>query len=418
MSTRKIVKQNDPLRHLLEAAENKVLIELIEALAIVNPEVRRECFEYLKTHVKLSPGQKETSEGETVFALWGELEPDLTELDDYGGGDYALADHVADLLYEIVEKLTKNNVPQEYREHLLNEVLPYIQSSNAGLDDDLYSVAYACCYDNEDLSMLAFEFEVMKSRWSIDHARRIYLKIGDNKKYLELRSLKMEVGADYHELANFYWEQNEKEKAILTAKAGLSKGYGRLDELRQFLSERAQETGDRQGYLQLQFQQTVDRLTLKKYLEFEKLCTPDEWGGYEDAVLKKLGHTWDDEKLKIHMHRNDYDKALATLLESQYPYHSYGDEYALKVAAKLETRFPDKLLGYYQSGLGHLNRSLTRKEYGRKGKVMKMVRHMYVNIMNEPELWTKFARQVKLDNKKRPAFQEEFEKAVPGWGNL
>ncbi len=88
------------------------------------------------------------------------------------------------------------------------------------------------------------------------------------------------------------------------------------------------------------------------------------------------------------------------------------------MAAKLETCFPDKILGYYQSGLGHLNRSLTRKEYGRKGKVMKMVRHMYVNIMNESELWTKFARQVKLDNKNRPAFQEEFEKAVPGWGNL
>jgi len=33
MSTREIVKQNDPLRHLLEAAETKVLIELIEALA-------------------------------------------------------------------------------------------------------------------------------------------------------------------------------------------------------------------------------------------------------------------------------------------------------------------------------------------------------------------------------------------------
>ncbi|MBC8318115.1 MAG: hypothetical protein H8E41_09420 [Desulfobulbaceae bacterium] len=418
MKTSKIVKQKDPLRQLLEAAENKVLIELIEDLAIMLPEARRECFEYLKAHVKLSPGQKETADGEGVFALWGELESDLAELDEYGGGDYDLADHVSDLLHEIVKKLAKNKVPQEYRVDLLDEVLPYLQSCNAGLEDDLYDVAYACCYNNDDLRRLAEDFEAMGGNWPMDNARRIYLKIGDKEKYLELRALKMEVGADYHELATFYWELGEKEKAIRTAKDGLGKGYGRLDELRQFLSERAQESGNRQEYIQLQFEQTVDHLTLKKYLQFRKLCTKDEWGVYENAVLKKLDRTWAEEKLKIYMHKKEYDKALTTLLKEGYPYHSYGDEYELKAASTLETRFPDKILGYYQSGLGNLNRSLTRKEYGRKAKVIKKVRHMYVDIMNKPEQWTQFARQVKLDNKKRPAFQEEFKKTVPGWGNL
>ncbi|MBU0731243.1 MAG: hypothetical protein KKE17_12725 [Proteobacteria bacterium] len=415
MSARKKSKYQDPLRQMLEAAENKILIELIEDLALMRQEVRRECFEYLKEHVKLSPGQKETSEGEAVFALWGELVPDLEELDEYGGGDYGLADHVADLLYQIQNKLTKNTVAAEYRTDLLNEVLPYIRSSNAGLDDDLYGVAYACCCDNDDLRRLAMAFESMARDWPTDHARRIYRKIGDNEKYLELRALKMEFGLDYHDLATFYWEQGEKERAIKTAQDGLKKGDGRLEELRQFLSERAQETGDRKGYMQLQFEQTVDLLTLKKYQAFKKLCTKDEWGSYEDAILQKLDRTWDSEKLKIFMHRKEYDKALATLLKARYPYNSYGGEYELKVAAKLENRFPDKILGYYQSGLGNLNRSLTRKEYARKAKVMIKVRHMYVDIMNTPEQWTNFARQVKLDNKKRPAFQEEFADAVPGW---
>ena len=418
MSAKKNVKRQDTLRQLLETAENKVLVELIEDLAIMLPEVRRECFEYLKAHVKLSPAQKETSDGEAVFALWDELGLDLEELDDYGGGDYNLVDHVLDLLYQMEEKLTKNKVPSEYRTNLLNEILPYIQSSNAGLDDDLYGIAYACCYNNDDLRRLAEAFEEMGRGWPIDHARRIYRKIGDNEKYLELRSLKMEVGADYHDLATFYWKQGEQEKAIKTAKDGLKKGVGRLDELREFLSDRAQETGDRKGYLNLQFEQTVDRLTFKKYQSFEKLCTRDEWGSYENAVLKKLDQAWDNEKLKIHMHRKEYDKALATLLKARYPYNSYGGEYELKVAAKLESRFPDKILGYYQSGLGNLNRSLTRKEYARKAKIMKKLRHMYVDIMNTPEKWTIFARQVKLDNKRRPAFQEEFGKAVPGWKAL
>jgi len=415
MCAKKTVKYQDPLRQLLEAADTKILIKLIEDLADMRPEVRRECFEFLKKHVEMSPNQQDTSEGEAICALWYELEPDLAELDEYGGGDYGLVDSVGGLLIEITKKLASKQVPREYRTDLLNEVLAYIQSGNAGLDDDLYDVAYACCYSDEDLRQLAEAFEKMKSNWPINHARRIYRKIGDHEKYLALRALNMEVGADYHDLATFYWEQGEREKALETAKNGLAKGQGRLDELRQFLSERAQESGDRQGYLKLQFEQTVDRLTLEKYQAFKKLCADDEWGAYESDVLKNLGQAWGHDKLKIHMYRQEFDQALATLLKARYPYNSYGKAYELEVAARLEDRFPEKILGYYQSGLGNLNSNFPRKDYAAKAELMKKVRHMYVDVLHTPEPWIKFVRQVKLDNKKRPAFQEEMRKAVAGW---
>lgn len=61
MRAKKKIKQQDPLRQLLEAADPNVLIELIEDLAIAEPEVRRVCFEYLKKHVKLSRKQHETA---------------------------------------------------------------------------------------------------------------------------------------------------------------------------------------------------------------------------------------------------------------------------------------------------------------------------------------------------------------------
>ena len=118
------------------------------------------------------------------------------------------------------------------------------------------------------------------------------------------------------------------------------------------------------------------------------------------------------------MHRREYDKALDVLIKARYPYNSYGGEYELKVAAKLKKRFPDKILAYYRSGLGNLNRSTGRKEYARKAKVMKKVRHMYVDIIKTPEKWLEFSRQVKQDNVRRPAFQEEFAKVVPGWKDL
>ncbi len=49
----------------------------------------------------------------------------------------------------------------------------------------------------------------------------------------------------------------------------VSGGKGRMDQLRLFLLARAEETGDRGKYLALQFAQTIDGLTLAKYLEFQ-----------------------------------------------------------------------------------------------------------------------------------------------------
>lgn len=418
MSAKKKSKHQDPLRQLLEGADPSVLIGLIDDLAIAEPEVRRACFEYLKKHVKLSRKQHETAGGEEIFAIWGELEPDLAELDEYGGGDYGLEDQVAVLLSDIRQKLHKHKVPSDYRRELINEMLPYIRSGNSGLADDLYDVAYAACYDNDDLRRLAKDFEAMHKDWPMDHARRIYRRIGDRKKYLALRAMKMQYGMDYHDLATYYWDAGEKETALEIAEKGLKQGEGRMDDLRLFLAERAEETGDRKRYLALQFEQAADQLTLKKYQAFKKLCAKEEWEDYEAAVLDKLGRTWDSEKLKIHMHRKEYDQALAVLLKMGYPSWGYSDGDELKTATKLETHFPEQILQYYRSGLGNLDRSAVRKDYVRKAGVMEKVRHMYVDILKAPEKWLEFVRQVKQANVRRPALQEEFGKVVTGWKDV
>jgi transposase len=49
---------------------------------------------------------------------------------------------------------------------------------------------------------------------------------------------------------------------------------------------------------------------------------------------------------------------------------------------------------------------------------MKKVHHVLVDVLRDAPRWRDFAIKVKQGNIKRPAFQEEFAKAVPGWQAL
>jgi hypothetical protein len=411
-------KKGDALAELLAAAPHKVLSDLILELALDMPGVRRECFDFLKSHVSVSKALEKRSEGEIVLALWSELAPDLDELDSYGGGDYAAQDLVAGLLDQIRRRLDSKKVGSDHRRDILDRVLPFIESGNAGMDDMLYEVAYSACYDDDDLRRLAQAFETMQHEWKTANARDIYRRLGDREKYLELRISHMEYGADYHDLATFYWESGEKEKAMQVAEEGLRKGQGRMDELRGFAAARAEETGDRDKYMALQFDQAKDGLTFEKYKTFKKMCTAAEWALFEPKVLLALKRAWGTERLKIRMHRKEYDKALAILIKGRYPTSTWDGDYEIKVAKKLESRYPEKILKYYLSGLGNLMVNATRKEYARKAKVMAKVRHLLIKVLGDKARWQKFAIKVKQDNIRRPAFQQEFAKAVPGWREL
>ena len=411
-------KPADPLNDLLEAAKPETLINLAAHLSGFSPEIRRECFDYLKKHVKLTTEQKIRSEGEIAMALWWELCPDLEELDTYGGGDDATVEHVAGLIDDIQQKLAGKQIDERIRRQLLDEVIPFIKSGNAGMDDSLYDLAYASCYSDEDWRRLAEALEALNRDWPTDHARRIYRKLGDREKYLELRCKKLVYGGDYHDLASFYWDEGNHEKAIAAAEEGEKKGQGRMDELRKFLSDRALESDNRKRYLALQLEQTSDNITLASYKAFKKICTAEEWAEREPKLIGKLDIAWTSERVKILMHRKEYEKALAVLVKEKYPSRAWDSGEELRTAKQLETRFPDQILTYYLSGLGNLNSNATRQEYAERGKIMHKVWHMMVNVLKDGNRWKAFASKVKRDNLRRPAFQEEFAKIIPGWREL
>ena len=410
-------RQASPLAQLIDAADRDVLKELLCELSATRPEVRRTCIEFLQKRVAVQVEVRSNAQAEAMRAIWDQLEPDLGEMDDYGGDEMDMT--VSCLLGDLAEKLEKAKIPREDRRALLDDVVPYIQSGNSGLEDDLYDVAYAACKDDEDWRDLAERLEAIGQDWPTDHARRIYRRIGDHARYLELRKSKLETGADYCDLAMFYWETGDKEKALATGRRGLKADKGDMSALREFMSERAKESGNREAYIELQFAEATSRLTLKSYEGFRKLCKPAEWRYYELRMLKALPRTWDEDRIAIHLHRKESDQALAVLTKRSFqPGNAYGGNKALQFAKQLEGKYPREILAYYQSGLGRLDVSETRKVYGQKAEVAKLVRHMWVDVLKDPKAWEAYARKIKAENARRSAFQEEFAKKVPGWREL
>jgi len=406
----------DIIHKLLQHMEKAALKELIVDLAEQDNATRRIIIEYLKEHVKIPENARQAPE-EDIQDIWDGLEPDLSELDEYGGGDYDTEDYVAEQLFELREKLETVDTSREYRRELLKDILKYIRSGNAGMDDPLYDAAYAACKDDDDLRHFAEILEALGRDWPNTNAMRIYRKINDRENYLRLRLKRLKYGMDYHDLVTYYWKNDEKTKALDMLEKGLKNGEGRMDELRRFAAERALDAGDREKFLEIEFAGATEGLTLTTYKKFKELCKEDEWLIYESRILQKTEHCWNHDKLQIYLYRKEYDKALQALMEIRYPAYdeNFSENSVLVAAEKLEKIYPKEILRFYKSGMGNMSHAATRKVYAQKAKAAKRVRHVLVDIMKKPKEWQDLKKRIKFANHNRPAFQEEFQKVIPDW---
>ena len=247
------MNNDDVFEILLSKAESQLLKQLIRELVKSHKDVKRLCVDFLKRKINLKNDLEKDAQQESIVLLWDEIYDDLVEMDEYGGTDEETEDMIMDVLYEISQKLMNFSPDKELREMLLDDIMPLVESENSGMTDELMEVASSLCHTKEHWRDLAGRLEDIGDDFNRDNARDIYRMIGDDEKYLSLRLPDLISGVDYYELALFYWDKGQKKKAVEVAREGLEKGEGRLTELREFLSQRAKESGNKEEYIELQF---------------------------------------------------------------------------------------------------------------------------------------------------------------------
>ncbi len=84
----------DPLINMLNAATQDDLIELIKELVENDLSIHRICIDNLKEKVTASLSRHDSYKSSSALTLWYEIEPELSELDEYGGGDYRIEQEV------------------------------------------------------------------------------------------------------------------------------------------------------------------------------------------------------------------------------------------------------------------------------------------------------------------------------------
>jgi len=408
------------LTRLLETATAASLRSVIKDLTEETPHLERLCITLLLAHNKTSDENSMKAATNQAWALWFSIEDTLVELETFAGPDEEY-EKVAYVLEQLAQVVSDGCASADCRQEIQSMALKYLASDNASVDE-LFDVAKACCHTDEEFRQLAETFEATERKWSFgsctykEQAMQIYRQIGDRDRYLALRLEHLDNDRDFLELATFYAEAGEMDKAVLTAEQGLAQTlthrWGNATGLRTFLADYALSMGDRERYMALQFANTTERLTLEHYKHFEQLCTPDEWHAFEPRLLSCLETAWTDAKVSIWLDRKQFDKALAALLEDGPCFDAGPDSQLRRSARVLESQYPTELLNHYLRKLGLIEAGSRRRYAEQAHYVADIKRVMLDHLVDEPA-WVSFSARLKTESKRLPAFRDELKKVLP-----
>ncbi len=411
-------KQTKPgLETLLSQASPQVLCELVMTLCHKQTDLQAQAFEYLYPRVILTPEERGDAADQTLLHYWKDVKKDLNKLIKSGFESQAQETKLVKKLETLSQKAQQEVISLKSRMRLIGEMFQFLDCLPL-IKEITQAMLAAAHSDNERMTLATCFDQSPHNGYLKQLARAIYREIGDDEAYLASRLPNMNSAEDYYDLALFYRDKDNLNKAVEIAEQGLTIRFGSKQELRVFLADYAlNHQRNRQRYLKLMYENMLERFSLQSYITFHAYCSPSEWLEYEPGILKRLKSQSVYTRLSIFLHRQEKQAALAILLETSDGV-IFPDGKLLEYAQSLEADFPTEILSFYQGIVQNERFNTGRPAYTKQAKLTVRIREIYLNHLKQPAKWDQFRRELKHRHLSKSAYQAVFTDWVYDWTKL
>lgn len=405
------------LETLLTQASEQVLRDLVITLCHKRTDLQAQAFEYLHPRVILTPEERENAADQALLHYWKDVKKDLNKIKRSGCNTQADENKVLKKLDVLSQKARQEVLSLKIRMRLIDDLFQFLD--NLPFLEGITKVMLAAAHSDDERMTLATCFDQSPRNGYLKQlARAIYREVGDDEAYLASRLSNLIFAEDYYDLALFYADKGELQKAVEIAEQGLAVRTGSKQELRVFLADYAlNHQRDRQHYLQLMYENMLERFSLQSYITFHAYCSQSEWLEYEPGILKRLKSQSVYTRLSIFLHRHEKQAALAILLEASDGV-VFPDGKLLEYAQYLEADFPIEILRFYQALVQNERFNTGRPAYTKQAKLTVRIREIYLNHLKQPAKWHQFRRELKHRHLSKSAYQAVFTDWVYDWTKL
>lgn len=372
-----------------------------------------------------------------IVRRWSKAKGIISEFDYYGGGSESDEEDAYDELEKMEQLMKDNEVPWSVRKKVLDEMLVFVASDNSGFTDGLMDIAVELCKGKEENIYLADFLAQYGNSYYCKLASTIYLKNGEDAKFLENQKAHLEYASDYIELADYYKEQGDEAQALKIIWEGMKKCDGRLDEIYQYLfayyrdkgdeksleklyQEAQKRKGDQDTIISLMhqyykdkgdydkqkelaiklFSYTYERNLYELYQDCKEELTAADFAKEEKNILAVIKKRKLSAYFDILMDKNETKEVIEYITQHQQ-YRGWGMDEGHYFSKRLSAQYPREVVEMYWDEVSVFVRMGKVENYRHAVEVLKEVRKIMRNNKWGDEWETRYGEFLRVNGKKR-----------------
>ncbi len=348
---------------------------------------------------KYIPRIRELSLHETIYLSWliiVHLEDAITEYNDDYNDLFSIQDELAKYLIDLVNDRYELNHAQ--KKEILEDCVNFIANPDQDNNYIFQEIALEMIKNVSDYDFLAKKLSNLLD--NVDENYRIFMvdllcylhKQYSPEDFLLLRNEYLHYTNDYLDLAEFYWQQQDKEKAISSANKGLEEGEGIKDGLFEFLVSIGDESDD----IELQ----IDTLTrwfkttphLKLYQDIKNVAgMNDLWDDTKPGLLDNLDAKRNGKILiEIALYEGNYDEAIEIIKSYSEPYATLPAE----LFDQLLIKHPEITIEYYKFQIEKNLKSNKLEKIEDAADAAYKLKKIFLEQLNQSDKWNEYLKKI------------------------